>query len=219
MNDSTKTLFERLNVYAYPIYHSDGHFEVWKDESKTKKLYQIMELDGDLFKLDDGEKMITLICDGSNWRPLFAPPSHGVDSGMIAIFVAACPTGWTRVSAWDGKYLRGAASYGGAGGAATHDHTVSDHIHSFAHTHNQKIGVWAPKIYADGDWENKMGYSSGGASGADIYGQVANDSNSYNRVASGFASGGGDSGLGGAGNTGAVNHEPPYIEVIFCKKD
>lgn len=36
----------------------------------------------------------------------------------------SCPSGWTRVSAWDGKFLRGYASYGGTGGLDTHSHTL-----------------------------------------------------------------------------------------------
>lgn len=50
-------------------------------------------------------------------------------SGMIAPFDSACPTGWTRVSALDSKFVRGAAAYGGSGGAETHSHVCSAASH------------------------------------------------------------------------------------------
>jgi len=43
----------------------------------------------------------------------------------IGIFKSACPQGWVRLTAWDGKFIRGNAAYGQYGGAAQHSHTVS----------------------------------------------------------------------------------------------
>ena len=45
--------------------------------------------------------------------------------GMIAMFASDCPTGWTRFTALNGNFPRGADVGhlgGGTGGAATHDH-------------------------------------------------------------------------------------------------
>lgn len=64
----------------------------------------------------------------------WATPVGTVPSGLIAIFDAACPAGWTRVSAFDSKFVRGASSYGSTGGADTHSHTidaVGNHDHTF----------------------------------------------------------------------------------------
>ncbi|NIM11522.1 MAG: hypothetical protein GTO45_16500 [Candidatus Aminicenantes bacterium] len=43
----------------------------------------------------------------------------------IGIFKSNCPPGWTRLSAWDGKFLRGSPTYGGTGGDSQHYHTVN----------------------------------------------------------------------------------------------
>lgn len=43
-------------------------------------------------------------------------------SGFIAMFEGSCPTGWTRETEFDGKFPKGAASYGATGGADTHTH-------------------------------------------------------------------------------------------------
>jgi hypothetical protein len=48
-----------------------------------------------------------------------------VPAGMIAMFDTSCPATWTRVSAWDNKFVRGGATYSAAGGGSdSHTHTV-----------------------------------------------------------------------------------------------
>jgi hypothetical protein len=49
-----------------------------------------------------------------------------IPQGMIAMFAASCPTGWTRFSALDNLFPMGGASYGTTGGAATHTHTLTE---------------------------------------------------------------------------------------------
>lgn len=46
-------------------------------------------------------------------------------SSMIALSTEVPPIGWTRVSGLDGRFTRGAASYGGTGGSDNHTHTLS----------------------------------------------------------------------------------------------
>lgn len=56
---------------------------------------------------------------------LQAGSANGIP-GMIGIFDAACPSGWTRVTELDNKFIRGGASYNAAaGGSDTHTHTVN----------------------------------------------------------------------------------------------
>lgn len=44
----------------------------------------------------------------------------------IGIFKNNCPGGWTRMVAWDGKYLMGAnGDVGTSGGTDTHKHSVT----------------------------------------------------------------------------------------------
>ena len=45
-----------------------------------------------------------------------------IPSGMIAMFDASCPTGWTRFSALDNHYPRGASTYGTTGNDGSHIH-------------------------------------------------------------------------------------------------
>ncbi|MBU3964149.1 hypothetical protein KJ562_00195 [Patescibacteria group bacterium] len=76
-----------------------------------------------------------------------------VPSGMIAMFNASCPTGWTRFTALDGKFLVGGSSYNAtAGGSNTITLTTNElpaHTHtgttasSGAHTHTTRAGSYA----------------------------------------------------------------------------
>lgn len=64
-------------------------------------------------------------------------------SGFIAMFDTSCPTGWTRETAFDGKFIRGAAAYGSTGGASTHTHsyTMPD-TNSTNHTATELVRVY-----------------------------------------------------------------------------
>lgn len=43
----------------------------------------------------------------------------------IGIFKNSCPSGWTRLSGWDNKFLMGASSYGSTGGDDVHMHPMT----------------------------------------------------------------------------------------------
>ncbi len=55
----------------------------------------------------------TVFCQASNLN---------LSSGAIGIFNTSVPVGWTRVTALDGRFPRGAATYGTTGGSDTHTH-------------------------------------------------------------------------------------------------
>jgi RHS repeat-associated protein len=52
-------------------------------------------------------------------------PDLAIDAGLIGLFDDSAPSGWTRFSALDGKFPKGADTYGGTGGSATHTHDTS----------------------------------------------------------------------------------------------
>lgn len=47
-----------------------------------------------------------LYCDGATWQ-IFS----GIPTGALMMFDTACPTGWTRITALDGRVLIAGASY------------------------------------------------------------------------------------------------------------
>ena len=53
---------------------------------------------------------------------------------------ASIPSGWSRDTRFDGRYVKATtSSWGSTGGASTHTHTVSSHTHTYSnngHTHD-----------------------------------------------------------------------------------
>jgi hypothetical protein len=166
-----------------------------------------------------------------------------VPSGLIAMFDAACPSGWTRVSAWDSKMIRGASSYGGTGGSDAHTHTGPSHTHSVAaHGHTASSHTHAGPSHTHA--QNSSGAFSTGA-GSFIYAQnklgaemdavypAGSWSLHYNMLTGASAGGTGETGNhtadvtdaaagtsgSGVGTTGSTSLLPAYVGVVFCKKN
>lgn len=114
----------------------------------------------------------------------FALASQAVPSGMIAIFQGSCPSGWTRVSDFDGKFLRGASTYGGTGGSSSHSHTVDP-----------------PSTNTSGILSDDWFYQNATSGSYDISWRHHHSVDI------------------GSFSSGSASHLPPYIDVVFCKKD
>ena len=170
-------------------------------------------------------------------------------SGTIGLFDAACPSGWTRVSAWDGKFLRGSATYNAAaGGAATHTHTTAAHVHTnaghthvFYHTHTGPNHTHAQASSGDTTtatptYKVQTAPGAGAFTGNQMYwGGAGGGSPAREVMASGFAAGGtgntgtgsGETSNGGTADTGSTagaatgsaDNLPVYVDVVFCKKN
>jgi hypothetical protein len=150
-------------------------------------------------------------------------------TGMIVMRDGSCPSGWTRVSAFDGKFVRGASSYGGSGGSDTHTHTGPSHTHTVAshthtgpshthtvashthtgpsHTHAQNLGnAFSSSAYVSAS--GVLGASPTG-NGEDIYGINGSGGSAGKYIQSGVQAGG-TGATGGqalttdAGGTGAT---------------
>lgn len=148
-----------------------------------------------------------------------------IPSGLIAIFDTSCPSGWTRVSALDGRFLVASTTYASFGGSNTHAHTVTSHTHStpggtsgatnLAHTHHISFITGIPS-------ENVNAYNVG-------TGILAGSQTHYHGVEgdTGAATGtmnhthttpAGTSGAA-APTTDTQNNIPLYSTVILCRKN
>jgi hypothetical protein len=57
-----------------------------------------------------------------------------IPTGLISLFDTACPSGWTRFAALDGRMPQGSTTYGTVGGGATHTHNIvgaGTHSHTY----------------------------------------------------------------------------------------
>lgn len=75
----------------------------------------------------------------SDWSDAYDP---GLPRDLVFMWPstgASVPSGWDRVTALDGRYLKGVANGatqpGTTGGAETHSHTTSGHTHTMDHLH------------------------------------------------------------------------------------
>jgi len=169
---------------------------------------------------------------------------HDSLMGMMVLADAACPEQWTDFVALQGKYPKGAESYGGTGGAASHTHDYTDlpiHTHTYSnvqmetvgnHTHGcsgynlQSVGSHSHKagttkwtLHTSG-WAIRSTSSSGIATSAE-----PNHNHGINGV---LAQPGGHShytpvtinnaGTPGTLTTDPTDGQPPYLEMIFCEK-
>lgn len=158
----------------------------------------------------------------------------GVPSGLIAIFDTSCPSGWTRVAAFDSKFLYGGASYGATGGESSHNHTadsVGDHQHSMGHSHpmshghGNTLGVNNANINPAGGYHDE----GDGTHGTFFAVQSINTEPHGHGMSGGVSNFSGDTGMttatytgNGGAHTPVIQSKatlPPYITVVFCKKN
>jgi len=131
-----------------------------------------------------------------------------VPSGVIFIWngtVASIPSGWSRVSALDGIFPRGAsngANAGATGGADHHSHDVPGHNHTSwaAHTHSGgSLDNYTATLACDGRTGSWIGTHNHSTSTS---GSTTGTSQSY-----------------GDGMVNASNTLPSYYDVVFVKSN
>ena len=165
-----------------------------------------------------------------------------IPAGMIAMFDAACPAGWTHVAAVDDKFPRGASSYGGTGGADTHSHTGPSHQHSFAehgHTASSHTHTGPSHAHSQTDAGGVVGNTGDllvaeNKTGAAMQLHAGGGASTWPGMTSGAAAGG-TGATGGhsadvtnaaatdvaaeTGTTGSASTLPVWVGVVFCKKN
>jgi len=156
-----------------------------------------------------------------------------VPTGAIIIWTGtACPAGWSRETALDGLFLKGASTAGTPNltpsGSNTHVHTMShdhtlgshthstpSHTHTMDHTHSGTTGSYN---YAGGGLQ----LGTGGAGIRDDH------THAFTTGSASVSTTSASSGTTGAavGNTstyssdtGSASNEPQHVTVLFCKKD
>jgi len=150
----------------------------------------------------------------------WAAPVGTFPSGGIVMFDTACPSGWTRVSAWDNRFPYGAAAYGVTGGASSHLHTAGT-LAGPAHTHGAGSYVAASHNHG-GETGDQPSATTTRQEGTDTTFESPNGDHSHS-ISSNSPDVSGTSSSGGTGavtgSTASTSSLPPYIAVVFCKKD
>lgn len=165
---------------------------------------------------------------------VWAVPPGGVGgspipSGLIAIFDSGCPAGWSRVASMDNRFPIGSTGFGGTGGNTQHRHGVSGNTSSIgSHAHSfSGEGTGKARGLVSGD----TGYSGastftydGGGSSRETVGNHYHNFGDSPEFDVEVDVGGNTSSEPGHSHSFSVNseyaeHYPPYIGVIWCRKD
>lgn len=118
---------------------------------------------------------------------------------------ANIPADWSRVTAWDGKYIKITTSdWGNTGGNATHSHTSPSHTHTYTNNgHTHTTGTISGNVSSSGTGQHKD---------APDY-DVVTQAHSHNSVTSGAMTGASITSATVA--VTAVNNEYSKYDVIF----
>lgn len=169
------------------------------------------------------------IGNGTVWKKI-----QGAPAGIIVMRTDSCPPGWSRVSEFDGKLLKGNSSYISSAGSSTHSHTYSQvvsHSHNVsqmvvasqqggAHTHNsasaRSQNIYGGVGYGGNIYVNQVELSipvtsSGGAHSHTVSFPSVNTSATY-------LSDGTQQTLTSY-STGSAENYPSSKSIIFCRKD
>jgi len=158
---------------------------------------------------------------------IWAAPAGTLPAGLIALFDVACPSGWTRFAALDGRFPRGAASYGGSGGADTHTHAAGSYVgpsHTHAagtlagasHNHSVGAGTTSGPSSTVADVDSAGGVTDVASASHTHTFDPPSTGNTAPAVTGSTASGGNSAITGSSGSSSNV---PSYLDVIWCKKD
>lgn len=123
---------------------------------------------------------------------------------------ASIPSGWSRVTALDGVFPRGASGSGvpsATGGSLTHSHTTPSHTHTIG-AHSHSVG-------------GNTGSSNSSTTSARFNGATqaqADQPHSHARPSSTGTSGSFASGSAAPG-TNSMNNSPPFVDVIWIRSN
>ena len=139
---------------------------------------------------------------------------------FIGMFNAACPTGWTTVTAFDDKFLVGKATYGGTGGAAAHNsHSMSGVI---AHSHSEgslsvgSTGSHGHNYFSPGSNQSSVFVSGGATAVTGSTSSTMDGSPTHSHTGS---IGGTIDNASVGGSVGTGSNLPPYLTVVWCSKN
>jgi hypothetical protein len=138
-------------------------------------------------------------------------------SGMIVMFDGQCPKGWTRYDTLDGRFPRGSTQPGASGGQ-------EEHVHSFditartskdgAHVHMLAMGN---NVEVDPGFFGHIGIHKGYLQAFEEGGRDRKKAARARAVTD--EDGAHDHLISVQGDSESSSNLPPFLEVVFCRKD
>ena len=180
--------------------------------------------EGDLFFNTDSDTML-ISPDGILWDTVAGVPSGAI--GMFAFndpvgYPTGCPSGWSRYLPMDGHYPKGGTDLTAHNDLAGHVHTytqVTAHYHNIVATATtlETVGKHSHTVTISSGLNGGSSPAIGGSYGSDWYALDSITGHTHACTLEALNSGknvGPD-----IAQTSEVDNNPPYADVVFCKKD
>jgi len=141
----------------------------------------------------------------------------GLPAGLIAMFDGECPDGWSRYQPLDGRFPRGSELAGATGGAQEHTHAFDITARTSKDgTHHHMLGR-GENIEVDKGAFGHVGIHKGYVQ---AFEEAGRDRTRVPRAqAVTDDDGGHDHLINVLGDAGPAASLPPYLELVFCRKD
>ncbi len=145
------------------------------------------------------------------------PSATVLPTGMIAMFDGECPSGWTRYQNLDGRFPRGAIQAGDIGGDDGHSHTFDITARTSKDgTHLHMLAAGDP-IDVDAGFFGHVGILKGNLQGFEEGGRERTKANRARAVTD--EDGAHDHLISVQGDSASSPAVPPYVDMVFCRKD
>jgi hypothetical protein len=141
----------------------------------------------------------------------------GPPSGMIAMFEGVCPDGWSRYGAIDGRFPRGSAQAGQTGGGEEHAHGFDITARTSRDGEHQHTLAAGEPIEVDSGFFGHVGIHDGYLQ---AFEEAGREREKASRAKAGTdAQGAHDHLISVEGDSKTASALPPYLDLVFCKKD
>lgn len=181
--------------------------------SGTPEGSTLLTADADLDRSD-----VVLVCDGTNWIP--ANISVAVPSGAVMAFdLISCPSGWSPLATAAGRVVVGAGTYAANADA---DGTNSETTLTVSDIGgNSDYALDVSEMPSHAHTATVRAYSGEGLNSNPVDNVLGDDGNdrAYSGVAPDELMRDGNVLVENTGGNTAFNTMPPYLALLYCKKD
>ena len=138
-------------------------------------------------------------------------------SGMISMFDSACPAGWSSYQPLEGRFVKGAQQAGATGGAAEHSHSFEVTARTSKDGNHLHMLATGETVSVDKGFFGHVGVLDGYIQAFEEGGRSRTKVNRVRSITD--KDGAHDHLLSAQIDAPATEHLPPYVELVFCRKD
>lgn len=144
-------------------------------------------------------------------------PGGASPSGMIALFEGVCPAGWSRYSPLDGRFPRGSSMGGTSGGGEDHSHVFDITARTSQDGTHAHVLAGGEPIDVDKGFYGNIGIFNGYLQAFEEAGRDLIKASRARALTEEAAKH--DHLISVSGDSSAAAVLPPYLDLVFCRKE